>query len=236
MLRGFFATLCYPIRLLASHFRGLFPPPLLFIVLFRFRFLKSFLVFPMHFLGQCVVPCVSTLLVLHPLSARLFFLGALLSPLLLPSGCVCCLVPCFGFLGISVLRLLDSACILSLLFEFLFFFFSVRFLFSVIFPSLLFWYARSSCFPRHVWVLLRLWGCFLRFLLVLHLFFALWSSLFHMWHFGLILAVFLSGSQSFVSLPVSSLWSSSSFFSKSYTSGGSSLCPPPVLFHAAISP
>ena len=30
-----------------------------------------------------------------------------------------------------------------------FLFFSVRFIFSVLFPSLLLWYARSSCFPRH---------------------------------------------------------------------------------------
>ena len=28
----------------------------------------------------------------------------------------------------------------------------VHFIFSVIFPLLLFWYARSSCFPRHFWV------------------------------------------------------------------------------------
>ena len=34
----------------------------------------------------------------------------------------------------------------------------VRFIFSVIFPSLLLWYARSSCFPRHFWVLIPFVG------------------------------------------------------------------------------
>ena len=41
---------------------------------------------------------------------------------------------------------------MSLLFAFRFF--RICFKFSVLFPSILFWFARSSCFPRYIWVLL----------------------------------------------------------------------------------
>ena len=68
---------------------------------FAFLFSSStflFLVFPHVFLGPCVVTCVSLPLVPPPLSDHLLLLGASLSPLLLPSGCFCCLVHCFAFL------------------------------------------------------------------------------------------------------------------------------------------
>ena len=73
-------------------------------------------------------------------------------------------------------------------------FFSIRFQFSVLFPSILFWYARSSCFPRLFWVSLLCGVAFLRFMMGLRLFFALWSSLLRMRQFGLLLTVFLSDS------------------------------------------
>ena len=94
--------------------------------------------------------------------------------------------------GVSVLCLLDFPWGLSLLFEFRFFssaFASYsQFNFLLSYSGML----ASSCFPRIFWVSLNLWGLlFLRFRLWLHLFFALWSSLFRMLRFGL-LAVFLS--------------------------------------------
>ena len=93
----------------------------------------------------------------------------------------------------SVLRLLDFPWSLSLLFEFRFFSSASA---SCSQLYLLLSYSgmlASSCFPRIFWVLLILWGLpFLRFQLWLYLFFALWSSLFRMLQFGLLLVVFLS--------------------------------------------
>ena len=233
----------------------------------------------MYFLGPRLVPCMSLLLVLPPLSGRSLLLWASLSPLLLPSGCVCCLVTCFAFLRVLTwpsLDLFSFFLFFGIVFPYLRFFpavfrnsvsfffslflqlflgvspsssgfhfslvaavcvpllfFSICFLFSILFPSLLFWYACSSCFLRHLWVSLRLSGCFLRFLLGLHLFFALCSSLFRLQRFGLLLAVFLTASPSFMSLPI--LYGLRPSFPHPTPTAVLRFYTPPVLFLAAGS-
>ena len=71
-------------------------------------------------------------------------------------------------------------------------FFGFRFIFSVSFLLSYSGMLASSCFPRIFWASLNLCGLlFLRFRLWLHLFFALWSSLFRMLRFGRLLEIFL---------------------------------------------
>ena len=87
-----------------------------FFVWLRFPFLSvRFLVLPCVLLGPCFVTRISLPLVLPPLSDRSLLLGSLLPPLLLPSGCFCCLVHCFTFLRISRLASARSFLVLPVL-------------------------------------------------------------------------------------------------------------------------
>ena len=219
LLRCFFATRRCPNWLLASPFSFFFFLLLCFSLCGSALLSQRFLVFP----G-----------VISWSVSRYLRLGALLSPLLLPSGCVFSLVSCllrfpssflawpllglysffrslalsfllqfftavfwtcvshflFSILsvvsGVSVLRLLDFPWGLSLLFEFRFFSLASASC-SQLYFLLSYSGVLASCFPTIFWGLLFLW-----FHLWLHLFFAIWSSLFRMLRFGLLLVVFLS--------------------------------------------